>query len=71
MTCYHGNLNKLFAFLGRRADESMGEITKEDVVAFRDALIRHVSAKTDESVIDFLLLSSLFPAMHRADISTF
>lgn len=49
----------------------MGEITKEDVVAFRDALIRHVSAKTDESVIDFLLLSSLFPAMHRADISTF
>ena len=24
----------------------MGEITKQDVVTFRDALIRHVSAKT-------------------------
>jgi hypothetical protein len=29
-------------FLGRRADEPMGEITKQDVVAFRDALIRQV-----------------------------
>jgi hypothetical protein len=26
----------------------MGEITKQDVVAFRDALIRQVSAKLDK-----------------------
>jgi integrase len=46
MTFYQGSLNKFLQFLGRRADEPMGEITKQDVVAFRDALLRQVSAKT-------------------------
>jgi integrase len=46
MIFYQGSLNKFLQFLGRRADKPMGEITKQDVVAFRDALLRHVSAKT-------------------------
>jgi hypothetical protein len=46
MTFYQGSLNKFLLFLDRRADEPMGEITKQDVVAFRDPLIREVSAKT-------------------------
>ncbi len=48
MTFYQGSLNKFLQFLGRRADEPMGEITKQDVVAFRDALIRQVSANDRE-----------------------
>jgi site-specific recombinase XerD len=46
LTFYQVSLNKFSQFLGRRADEPVGEITKQDVVAFRDALISHVSAKT-------------------------
>jgi hypothetical protein len=46
MTFYQGSLKKFLLFLDRRADEPMGEITKQDVVAFRDPLIREVSAKT-------------------------
>jgi integrase len=45
MTFYRGSLNKFVQFLGNRFDEPISEITKQDVVAFRNALIKQVSAK--------------------------
>jgi integrase len=41
----------------------MGEITKQDVVAFRDALLRHVSAKTVKH--DLKALKMLFKSTRR------
>ena len=41
----------------------MGEITKQDVVAFRDALLRHVSAKTVNH--DLKALKMLFKSARR------
>jgi hypothetical protein len=46
MDFYQASLKKFLDFLGQRADEPIGEITKEDVVAFRNSLISQVSAKT-------------------------
>ena len=46
MTFYRGSLNKFVHFLGNRSDEPIREITKQDVVAFRNSLIKKVSAKT-------------------------
>src|SRR6266404_4261768 len=36
MIFYRGSLNKFVQFLGNRLDEPIGEITKQDVVAFRN-----------------------------------
>ena len=63
MTFYQGSLNKFLLFLDRRADEPMGEITKQDVVAFRDALLRQVSAKTVNH--DLKALKMLFKSARR------
>ena len=46
MDFYQASLRKFLHFLGQRADEPIGEITKEDVVAFRDSLVNQVTAKT-------------------------
>jgi site-specific recombinase XerD len=45
MTFYRGSLNKFVQILGNRFDEPISEITKQDVVAFRNSLIKQVSAK--------------------------
>jgi hypothetical protein len=60
---YRASLNKFSQFLGRRADEPMGEITKQDVVACRDALIRKVSAKTVNH--DLKALKMLFKSARK------
>jgi len=44
---YQASLKKFLHFLGRRADEPIAEITKEDVVAFRNSLVNQVTAKTE------------------------
>jgi Phage integrase, N-terminal SAM-like domain len=46
MIFYRGSLHKFVEFLGNRLDEPIGEITKQDVVAYRNSLIHKVSAKT-------------------------
>jgi site-specific recombinase XerD len=63
MTFYQESLSKFLQFLGRRADEPMGEITKQDLVAFRDALLRHVSGKIVNH--DLKALRMLFKSARR------
>ena len=46
MDFYQTSLRKFVQFLGQRADEPIGEITKQDVVTFRHSLVGQVSAKT-------------------------
>ena len=46
MTFYRSSLAKFLQFLGKRLDDPMTEVTKQDVVAFRNSLITQVSAKT-------------------------
>jgi integrase len=63
MTFYRGSLNKFVQFLGNRFDEPIGEITKQDVVAFRNSLIKHVSAKTANH--DLKALKMMFKSARR------
>ena len=44
MDFYQTSLRKFVQFLGQRADEFIGEITKQDVEAFRHSLVGQVSA---------------------------
>ena len=46
MTFYRSSLAKFLQFLGKRSNDPITEVTKQDVVAFRDSLITQVSAKT-------------------------
>jgi site-specific recombinase XerD len=39
MDFYQTSLRKFVQFLGQRADEPIGEITKQNVVAFRHSLV--------------------------------
>ena len=39
MTFYRTSLTKFLQFLGKRSDDPMTEVTKQDVVAFRNSLI--------------------------------
>jgi site-specific recombinase XerD len=50
-------------FLGQRADEPMDEITKQDVVVFRNSLVSKVSAKTANH--DLKTLKMLFKSARR------
>jgi hypothetical protein len=46
MDFYQTSHRKFVQFLGQRVDEPIGEVTKQDVVAFRHSLVGQVSAKT-------------------------
>jgi integrase len=63
MDFYKTSLRKFVQFLGQRADESIGEITKQDVVAFRHSLVGQVSAKTVNH--DLKALKMLFKSARR------
>jgi hypothetical protein len=54
---------KFLRFFGQRADESIAEITKQDVVAFRNSLLSHISADTVSH--DLKALKMLFTAARR------
>jgi hypothetical protein len=54
---------KFVQFLGQRADEPIGEITKQDVVAFRHSLVGQVTAKTVNH--DLKALKMLFKSARR------
>ena len=63
MDFYQASLKKFLHFLGQRADEPIGEITKEDVVAFRNSLVNQVTAKTANH--DLKTLKMLFKGARR------
>ena len=68
MDFYQASLNKFLHFLGRRADEPIGEVMKEDVVAFRNSLVNQVSAKTANH--DLKTLKMLFKSARRDSVVT-
>jgi integrase len=68
MTFYRGSLNKFVHFLGNRSDEPIREITKQDVVAFRNSLIKKVSAKTANH--DLKALKMMFKSARRDSVVT-
>jgi integrase len=43
---YQNSLGKFLEFLGPKADEPMRDVTKADIIAFRNRLLTEVSAKT-------------------------
>jgi integrase len=43
---YEGVSEKLFSYLGDRADKEIGQITREEIEAFRDHLAGHLAPKT-------------------------
>jgi integrase len=63
ITFYRGSLNKFVQFLGNRSDEPIREITKQDVVAFRNSLIKQISAKTANH--DLKALKMMFKGARR------
>jgi site-specific recombinase XerD len=68
MTFYRTSLNKFLQFLGQQAEEPMGEITKKDIVAFRNSLVRQVSAKTVNH--DLKAVKMLFKSARRDSVIT-
>jgi site-specific recombinase XerD len=68
MIFYRGSLNKFLQFLGNRSDEPIREITKQDVVAFRNSLIKQVSAKTANH--DLKALKMMFKSARRDNVIT-
>ena len=68
MTFYRGSLNKFVQFLGNRSDEPIREITKQDVVVFRNSLIKQVPAKTANH--DLKALKMMFKSARRDSVIT-
>jgi integrase len=63
MTFCRSSITKFLQFLGKRSDDPMTEVTKQDVVAFRNSLITQVSAKTANH--DLKALKMLFKSARR------
>jgi integrase len=53
-------------FLGQQAEEPMGEITKKDIVAFRNSLVRQISAKSVNH--DLKAVKMLFKSARRDSV---
>ena len=68
MTFYRRSLTEFLQFLGKRSDDPMTEVTKQDVVAFRNSLITQVSAKTANH--DLKALKMLFKSARRDGVVT-
>ena len=68
MTFYRTSLAKFLQFLGKRSNDPMTEVTKQDVVAFRNSLITQVSAKTANH--DLKALKMLFKSARRDGVVT-
>jgi integrase len=68
MTFYRTSLAKFLHFLGKRSDDPMTEVTKQDVVAFRNSLITQGSAKTANH--DLKALKMLFKSARRDGVVT-
>ena len=68
MTFYRSSLAKFLQFLGKRSNDPMTEVAKQDVVAFRNSLITQVSAKTANH--DLKALKMLFKSARRDGVVT-
>ena len=68
MVFYHGSLHKFVEFLGNRSDEPIHEITKQDVVAYRNSLTKQVSAKTANH--DLKAIKMMFKSARRDSVIT-
>ena len=68
MTFYRSSLAKFLQFLGKRSNDPMTEVSKQDIVAFRNSLITQVSAKTANH--DLKALKMLFKSARRDGVVT-
>ena len=68
MTFYRGSLTKFLEFLGKRSDDPMAEVAKQDIVAFRNSLTTQVSAKTVNH--DLKALKMVFKSARRDGVVT-
>src|ERR1700680_4859871 len=68
MTYYRCSLEKFLHFLGHRSGAPMTEITKQDVVAFRNSLLAQISAKTANH--DLKAVKMLFKSARRDSVIT-
>jgi integrase len=60
---YVASISKLISFLGKRALEPLGEVTKEDIVAYRNHLAKQLSPSTANH--DLKVTRMLFRAARR------
>jgi integrase len=63
---YRNSLGKFLDFLGPRADQAITEVTKQDVVAFRNRISTQVSAKTTNH--DLRAVKSFFKSAQEDDV---
>jgi hypothetical protein len=63
---FYRNLGKFLDFLGPRADQAITEVTKQDVVAFRNRISPQVSAKTTNH--DLRAIKSFFKSAREDDV---
>jgi site-specific recombinase XerD len=60
---YVASISKLISFLGKRALEPLGEVTKDDIVAYRNHLAKQLSPSTANH--DLKVTRMLFRAARR------
>jgi integrase len=63
---YHTSIAKFIAFLGERADVPMSELTKGDIVAYRNSLAKSLSAKSTNH--NLKVVRMLFKAAQRDEL---
>ncbi|MGA8655133.1 MAG: site-specific integrase [Chthoniobacterales bacterium] len=63
---YQNSLGKLLDFLGPKADAPLSEVTKADIIAFRNRLLTQVSAKTANH--DLRAVKTLFKSAREDDV---
>jgi integrase len=65
---YRTSMAKFIAFLGERADTPLTEVTKADIVAYRNSLAKSLSARTANH--DLKVVRMLFKAAQRDELLT-
>ena len=63
---YQNSLGKFLDFLGPKADAPISEVTKADIIAFRNRLLTQVSAKTANH--DLRAVKTLFKSAREDDV---
>ncbi len=63
---YQNSLGKFLEFLGPKADAPMRDVTKADIIAFRNRLLTQVSAKTANH--DLRAMKTLFKSAREDEV---
>jgi integrase len=66
LSFYQNSLGKFLDFLGPKADAPISEVTKADIIAFRNRLLTQVSAKTANH--DLRAVKTLFKSAREDDV---